>query len=172
MVTALVGAAFRKSQVKQQLGCNRTRTLEAIAGDLALAAAFGGFDATLGAGLETHEIVPAQQKVSPTASPDAFTMACTPFNAAAGAQKVPRVTCAAGRKRVRDPLRVRRALQVADGAGAPTQAGELVLLHAADDDSAALALRCRQGCAYEFGGEVLHKWSAIRKEEITRRMSG
>ena len=98
-------------------------------------------------------------------------MTCTPFNAAAGAQKVPRVACAAGCKRVRDPLNVRRALQVTDGAAAPAQARELVLLHAADDDSAALALRCRQGRADEFGGEVLHKGVSDSKSEITGRMS-
>jgi hypothetical protein len=162
VIAALVRATWCKT-IKPQSekvesnkvqGCKRT--LEAIALDGALATAFGSFNTAFGAGLEAHEIVPKRASVL---TGYAFCVlnddVLVPFDAATCAQKVPSVTRTARCKGVRHPLRVRRALQVADSSRATALARELVFLGAANDDGTALALRSGQGGTDELGREVL-----------------
>ena len=63
---------------------------------------------------------------------------------------------AAGRKRVGHPLRVGGPFHMTNRTGFTAHASELVLLHAADDDCATLALGCRQGRTDVLRCEVLN----------------
>ncbi len=85
----------------------------------------------------------------------------TPLNATASAQEIPRVIRTAGCKRVGYPLHFRRSFHVTDGTSSSALARELVFLHAADDDGAALTLGGRQRRADELGRECLQTILAV-----------